>query len=312
MEKEIKVLFYGTPEFAAYILKHLVENQVNIVGVVTAPNKPAGRGKEIKQSEVKIVANELGIPVYQPLKLKSPEFSQLLNEINPDLQWVVAFRMLPEMVWDLPKLGTWNLHGSILPQYRGAAPINWAIINGEIETGVTTFKLKHEIDTGEILESAKIEIDPEVTFGELYDKLKVLGAQVSLSSIRKIALGNLNLTAQDSDLVIKHAPKLNKENTKLNWNNTNIYQKNFIRGLNPIPAAWTTLNEETLKIYNTGELNYNLDMEIGGLLITKKQIWVQCQNGQLEITELQLQGKKRMDARSFINGLRGFENLVLI
>src|SRR5688572_21411064 len=246
-----RIVFMGTPEFAVASLDALVKAGYNIVGVVTAPDKPAGRGMKLQESAIKKYAVDHGLKILQPEKLKSPEFLNELRELNADLQVVVAFRMLPEVVWNMPRMGTINLHGSLLPQYRGAAPINWAVINGERETGVTTFKLKHEIDTGNILLQEGFQIGEDDTAGDVHDKMKDLGAQLLIKTVKGLADGTLKETPQTSELIhspLKHAPKIFPDNSKIDFSKSVDEIYNLIRGLSPVPGAFTYLNGKTLKI----------------------------------------------------------------
>ncbi|MBL7936499.1 MAG: methionyl-tRNA formyltransferase [Bacteroidia bacterium] len=305
----MRIIFMGTPEFAVASLDILVQNNYDIVAVVTVPDKPAGRGQQLQQSAVKKYALEKGLKVLQPEKLKDEAFINELKELKADLQIVVAFRMLPEVVWNMPPLGTYNLHGSLLPKYRGAAPINWAVINGETESGVTSFKLKHEIDTGNMLFQEKVPITKTTTAGELHDTLMKVGAGVILKTVKAIESGNYELKPQDDSQSI-HAPKLFKETCKINWNNSteNIY--NLIRGLSPYPAAFTEFvdkNNQTLgvKIFiseieesqhscNSGEVKSD----------GKTFLKVACNNGFIHIKELQMAGKKRMLVEEFLRGFK--------
>jgi methionyl-tRNA formyltransferase len=305
----MRIIFMGTPEFAVASLDILVQNNYEIVGVVTVPDKPAGRGQQLQQSAVKKYALEKGLTVLQPDKLKSEEFIAELKKLNADLQIVVAFRMLPEVVWNMPSLGTYNLHGSLLPKYRGAAPINWAVINGEAESGVTSFKLKHEIDTGNMLFQEKVPISKTTTAGELHDKLMLVGAEVILKTVKAIESGNYELKPQDDTQSI-HAPKLFKETCKINWNNTaeNIY--NLIRGLSPYPAAFTEFadkNNQTLgiKIFVSEMEEVNHPLNIGTVMSDGKTfLKVACTNGYIYIKELQMAGKKRMLVEEFLRGFK--------
>ena len=256
MNKEnLRIVFMGTPEFAVASLDALVKAGYHVVGVVTAPDKPAGRGMKLQESAVKKYAVENNLPVLQPEKLKNPQFLEELKNLKADLQVVVAFRMLPEVVWGMPPMGTINVHGSLLPQYRGAAPINWAIINGEKETGVTTFKLKHEIDTGDILLQDKFPVNENETAGEVHDHMIEVGAQVLVRTVSGLVEGNLKETPQssisDQSSEIKHAPKIFTETCKIDWNKTVDEVHNLIRGLSPFPGAFTFLNDKTLKIYRS-------------------------------------------------------------
>jgi methionyl-tRNA formyltransferase len=299
----------GTPEFAVPSLDILIKNHYNIVGVVTVPDKPAGRGQQLQESAVKKFAVANGIKVLQPLKLKDPEFIKELKSLNADLQIVVAFRMLPEEVWNMPPFGTYNLHGSLLPKYRGAAPINWAIINGETESGVTTFKLKHEIDTGSMLYQEKVPITEQTTAGDLHEDLMQVGANLILKTVKAIESGNVDLKVQDDTQAI-HAPKIFKDTCRINWNKTPTEIYNLIRGLSPYPAAFTEFtdvqgNLVSLKIFSakkeeSGHSNTN------GLVTTdnKTYIRVACKGGSISIKELQLQGKKKMSTEEFLRGYK--------
>lgn len=310
---ELRVLFMGTPEFAVGILDHLIKSKTNVVGVVTAPDKPAGRGKRLHSSSVKQYAEKNDLKVLQPTNLKSDEFQADLKRLNPNLMVVVAFRMLPKVVWEFPKYGTFNLHASLLPQYRGAAPINWAIINGEKETGVTTFFIDEEIDTGKIIDSKRTLIEAEDDVESLHDKLMSLGAELVLQTVKSIAKGNVKPKAQEIDVEMKAAPKLTKENTKINWNQPAQSIVNFVRGLTPFPTAWTELemNGEILKvkIYKVTAKLENHNKIMGSSFYSKeeKSICVAVQNGYIHINELQLPGKKRMESHALVNGL-GWES----
>ncbi|MBP9098990.1 MAG: methionyl-tRNA formyltransferase [Ferruginibacter sp.] len=300
----------GTPEFAVASLARLVDAGCNIVGVVTAPDKPAGRGMELQQSAVKKYASEKGLTILQPEKLKSPEFIASLQSLKADLQVVVAFRMLPEIVWNMPPMGTVNVHGSLLPQYRGAAPINWAIINGETFTGVTTFKLKHDIDTGDILLQEKIEIGEYETAGELHDKMKENGAGLLLKTIMGIAKGNLIEVPQHQTSNIKqqtllHAPKIFTETCHINWNKSAMEIFNLIRGLSPYPAAFTELENKKLKIFKAEKIITNHQAKAGSFETDGKNfLRFACIDGFINITELQLEGKKKMNTADFLRGYR--------
>ena len=311
--KDLRIVFMGTPEFAVETLKALVENGYQVVGVVTAPDRPSGRGQKLHQSEVKIYAESCGLPVLQPEKLKDENFLQELKLLNADLQIIVAFRMLPEVVWKMPSFGTFNLHGSLLPRYRGAAPLNWSIINGDTETGVTTFLLKQEIDTGNILFQEKIQIYHEMTVGELHDSLMSIGAKLVLKTVDAIAEGNYQLLPQDAlaiDPVRLHAPKIYKETCKIDWQKPCDTINNLVRGLSPYPAAWTNFtrrgSETALKIFKTSvEIIEHQDNS--GKIVTdnKKFLKIACANGYLHLLDLQISGKKRMGIAEF---LRGFQN----
>jgi len=303
--KDIRIVFMGTPEFAVTSLSKLVDAYCNIVGVITAPDKPAGRGMELQQSAVKKYAVEKGLTILQPEKLKNPEFIEQLKSLNADLQIVVAFRMLPEIVWNMPPMGTLNLHGSLLPQYRGAAPINWAIINGEAYTGVTTFKLKHEIDTGDILLNEKITIEKNETAGTLHDKMKEIGAAVLLQTVKGLAEESITEKPQDN-FNIKHAPKIFTETCAIDWNKSAIEINNLIRGLSPYPSAFTQLDGKKLKIFaSTIDLDSSSFSTIGSYKTDGKQyLKFACNDGYICITDLQLEGKKRMKVEDFLRGYR--------
>ena len=315
--KDLKIVFMGTPDFAVASLQALVEGGYNIVGVITAPDKPAGRGKKLHQSAVKVYAVEQGLKVMQPGKLKNPEFLDELRALEADLQVVVAFRMLPEVVWDMPRLGTFNLHGSLLPQYRGAAPLNWAVINGETQTGITTFLLAHEIDTGKILFRKEIDIWENDTVGTIHDSLMGIGAKLVVETVDALASGNYKAIPQ-KELVtegeeIKHAPKIFKEDCKIDWTADVEAVRNLIRGLSPYPAAWSTLKhkesgkEIAAKIFMAMRVEDNKNTPQGTLESDGKNfIKVACSNGWLQITDLQIAGKKRMKVQEF---LRGFQHI---
>ncbi|MBT7815382.1 MAG: methionyl-tRNA formyltransferase [Polaribacter sp.] len=295
----------GTPDFAVTILKHLVENHYNIVGVITAADKPAGRGRKLNESAVKKYALSKEITILQPTNLKNQGFQQELENLKADLQIVVAFRMLPKAVWKMPKLGTFNLHASLLPSYRGAAPIHWAIINGETKTGVTTFFIDDKIDTGEIILQKEISIDNDETVGSLHDKLMFLGADLVTKTVDLISEGNVT-TKKQPELEEKSAPKLNPENTKINWTHSLDTIYNQIRGLNPFPAAWTSIknNDEeiTAKIYAVRKEIQEHKLNTGKIIASKKELKVAIKDGFLIIDEIKISGKKKMDAKSLLNG----------
>lgn len=312
--KDLRIVFMGTPEFAVASLKALVENGYNVVGVVTAPDRPSGRGQKLHQSDVKLYAVSCGLPVLQPEKLKDENFISELESLKPDIQIIVAFRMLPEVVWKMPQMGTFNLHGSLLPHYRGAAPLNWAIINGDQETGVTTFLLKQEIDTGNILFQEKVQIGSEETIGELHDELMGIGANLVLKTIDALAEGNVTPLAQDL-LAINpeklHAPKIFKENCLIDWGKPGTTINNLIRGLSPYPAAWTNFqNSGTktgVKIFKASFEQVSHQCKPGEMLSdNKKYLKIACADGFLHILDLQHAGKKRMGIGEF---LRGFPNV---
>lgn len=317
----------GTPDFAVESLRILVENKYNIVAVITAPDKPVGRGQKLGISPVKeyLLENAPDIPILQPEKLKNPEFLEKLRSYQADLQIVVAFRMLPEVVWMMPKLGTFNLHGSLLPQYRGAAPINWAIMNGEIETGVTTFFLKQEIDTGSVIFQEKEPISLTDNVGDVYNRLMHRGAVLVLKTVKAIESGVYPQEPQDETGEIHHAPKIFKETCQIDWNQPVKKVHDFIRGLSPYPVAWTMMNDKNCRIYrasmwsveNTGTHSLTtgakelpeitpLGVKLSGSYYTdgKKYLHFQCADGLLAVEELQLEGKKRMGVEEFLRGYR--------
>ena len=315
--KEIRIIFMGTPDFAVESLKALVENGYNVVGVITAPDKPAGRGRQLGESAVKQYAIQQSLHILQPEKLKNQEFIAELKRLKADLQIVVAFRMLPEIVWSMPPMGTFNLHGSLLPQYRGAAPLNWAVINGETETGVTTFLLSHEIDTGRIMFQEKITIAENDTVGDLHDQLMVIGANLVLKTVDALANGNVEAIDQehliDNQDRIKHAPKIFKEDCRIDWTKDTESVRNLIRGLSPHPVAWTELEHldkgEVLmaKIFAVTRDNSSLPAAPGTLQSDgKKFLKIACPDGWLTVTDIQLSGKKRMKTDEL---LRGFHDL---
>lgn len=304
----MRIVFMGTPEFAVASLDALVKAGLNIVGVITAPDKPAGRGQKISESAVKKYASEHGLKVLQPVKLKDPDFLSELRAFEADLQVVVAFRMLPEVVWNMPPKGTINLHASLLPQYRGAAPINWAIINGESETGVTTFFLKHEIDTGDILFSDRVTILHTDTAGDLHDKLMETGAALLLKTVKAIEENNyteIPQEAEDGEGELSHAPKIFKEDCEIEFNQEVEKVYNHIRGLSPYPAAFTRFKDKILKIYNARVEEKEPGIVPGGFLTDEKTyLKFACLDGFIVVTDVQLEGKKRMLADEFLRGIR--------
>lgn len=306
----MRIVFMGTPEFAVASLDILVKNNYNIVGVVTAVDKPAGRGQKIQESDVKKYALEKGLRILQPEKLKSESFIEELKSLQADLFIVVAFRMLPEIVWTMPPLGTFNLHASLLPQYRGAAPLNWAIINGEKETGVTTFFLKHEIDTGSIIHQAKTAITEKMNAGELHDTLKEIGAKLVLKTVQDIEAGNIQSISQEESMLaqglrasdLKHAPKIFKPDMEIHWEKSAKEILQLIKGLSPYPAAFTKLNGLNLKVYDA-EISEPIHQAIGTFASDKKTyLKFQTADQSISIKELQLEGKKRMKVEEFLRG----------
>lgn len=314
--KELRIVFMGTPEFAVPSLRVLVERGYNVVAVVTAPDKPAGRGQQLHKSDVKIAAEELGLPVLQPEKLKAPEFVDAMRELRPDLGIVIAFRMLPEVIWAMPRLGTFNLHASLLPQYRGAAPINWAIINGETETGVTTFLLNHEIDKGAILRQVRVPIGPEENVGTLYDRLMNLGPSLVVETVERLAAGDIQPLQQENidESRLKPAPKIFKEDCRIDWNWSGKRIVDFIRGLSPYPAAWSPMfrndgAENTAKIF-AARFHDSLPPAVPGTLCTdwREELSVACANGWIRIDEIQLAGKRRMSVHDLLLGFRDIDS----
>jgi len=301
---DLRVIFMGTPDFAVPSLEILVDNRINVVAVITAADKPQGRGKKVIPSPVKAYAVGRGLPVLQPTNLKSAEFLQELESYNANLQVVVAFRMLPEVVWAMPELGTINLHASLLPQYRGAAPINWAIINGEKETGATTFFIRHEIDTGSIIFQEKIEIKEDDTAGTLHDKLSHTGAQLVLKTVTAIASGDYPELSQPQNVELKKAPKIFKETCAIDWNNRSTDVVNFVRGLNPYPSAWTTFNGRTFKIHRVSVADPNGSTRQPGEYETdgKSFLRVRTSDGWINILEMQPEGKKSMTTAEYFRG----------
>ena len=303
----LKVVFFGTPDFAVASLDALVQNGFDVLAVVTAPDKPAGRGMQLQASAVKQYAVAHQLKVLQPEKLKDPQFIATLQDLAADVHIVVAFRMLPEVVWNMPINGTINVHGSLLPQYRGAAPINWAIMNGEIETGVTTFRLKHQIDTGNILLQSKTPIFKEDNFSTVYQRLMLQGAELLVTTLRQLEAGTLQEVPQDAidETTLKHAPKLFKENLQLDFNNSAAALVNFIRGLAPFPTAYTYLEQKQLKVFQSHSVNELPSVAIGTLQTdAKSYIRFACKDAWLYIDELQLEGKKRMETAAFLRGFR--------
>lgn len=304
----LRIIFMGTPEFAVASLDKIYEAGYEIVGVVTAADKPAGRGMQLTESAVKKYALEKNLRILQPEKLKNPDFIEELKSLKADVQIVVAFRMLPEIVWNMPPMGTINLHGSLLPQYRGAAPINWAIINGEKETGVTTFKLQHEIDTGNILLQEKIIITEIETAGTLHDKMKDIGAGLLLKTINELEKGSLKEVAQSIDhspFAIHHAPKIFTETCEINWNKDTEAVYNLIRGLSPYPTAFTFLQGKKLKIFSTEKVADGSVKEAGKIITDHKSfLKFSTTDGYISLKEIQLEGKKKMKIEDFLRGWR--------
>jgi len=305
MSKRLRIIFMGTPEFAVPSLRSLVENNSNVVAVITVPDKPSGRGQKQTASPVKIYAEQQGIPVLQPEKLKNPEFLEELRSFKADLQVVVAFRMLPEVVWSMPTFGTFNLHGSLLPQYRGAAPINWAVINGETETGVTTFFIEKEIDTGKIIFRDKEPIHADDDAGSVYERLMLKGAALVVKTVEAIENGDYPQEDQDEPEVLKPAPKIFRETCEIDWNKPAADVHNFVRGLSPYPAAWTTLNGLSCKIFKTEIVGDEDSLEPGKYKTDNKTyLHFRASDGWIAVHVLQLEGKKRMETGEFLRGAK--------
>ncbi len=307
----------GTPEFAVPSLRALVAGGYRVVAVVTTPDKPAGRGQKVHQSDVKVAALELGLPVLQPEKLRAPEFVEAMRALQPDLGIVIAFRMLPEVIWSMPRLGTFNLHASLLPQYRGAAPINWAIINGERETGVTTFLLNHEIDKGAILAQARMPILPEDNVGTMYDKLMHRGTELVLDTVERLAAGDVTPVAQPEydDGQLKPAPKLFKEDCRIDWSLPGRRIVDFVRGLSPYPAAWSGVVRDgesepatSVKIFTVRFEAARHGEQPGTLFSDGRTLRVACVDGWIWLDELQMAGKKRLPVRELLLGWRDVNN----
>ena len=305
MVRDIRIVFMGTPDFAVGILKSLLEHKFNVVGVVTAPDRPSGRGQKMNESAVKKFALEQNLHILQPTNLKDENFLAELKNLQANLQIVVAFRMLPKHVWQLPTFGTFNLHASLLPEYRGAAPINWAIINGETKTGVTTFFIDDKIDTGEIIAQKEIEILPDENAGDLHDKLMLLGSELVVDTVQLIQNGKVT-TSKQPEKDLKPAPKIFKETCKIDWTDTidNIYNK--IRGLSPYPGAWTYIQNDNqkieAKIYRASKEINSHSYPIGKIITSKKEIKVSVEEGFIVIEELQLPGKRKMTIQELLNG----------
>lgn len=335
-KKDIRIVFMGTPEFAVESLRALVEGGYNVVGVVTQPDKPVGRHQETLQPPaVKVYAESVGLPVLQPIKMKDAEFLEQLRALNADLQVVVAFRMLPEVVWSMPRFGTFNVHAALLPQYRGAAPINWAVINGETETGVTTFFLDKDIDTGRIIKRKYFPIPDSANVEYVYDGLMRLGAELAIETIdllcekvaddfdaeKILSVKNEITEAQDESSDLRHAPKIFKETCEINWHQEAITIYNFVRGLSPYPGAWSKMvslddaaapaTKMVLKIFEVAKTEKAVIAEPGTFTVENKKVYVNTNDFLLELKELQLSGKKRMDSRSFLNGFKQVEEYKL-
>ena len=319
-KKDLRIVFMGTPEFAVESLKSLVEGGYNVVAVVTQPDKPVGRHQDTLQpSQVKQYALSKGLPVLHPVKMKDPEFVEQLRSYQADLQVVVAFRMLPEVVWDMPRFGTFNVHAALLPQYRGAAPINWAVINGETETGVTTFFLDHDIDTGRIIMQKPFAIPDDADVEYVYDGLMHLGAEIAVETIDRLIAsdGNIDSMPQDemitTDTVLHSAPKIFKDTCRIDFNQSAKKVYDFIRGLSPYPGAWTEIQKEggkaqVLKVFKTSKTGKAVaGSVVGTLRVEGKSLQIACADEWLQLDTIQISGKKRMEARDFLNGMRDIE-----
>ena len=305
MNASPKIVFMGTPSFAVASLKALLDAKMNVVGVVTAPDKPAGRGMQLQQSAVKQFALEHQLPIAQPEKLKSPEFFAQIQAWQPDLQIVVAFRMLPESIWSYPPIGTLNVHGSLLPKYRGAAPINWAIINGEQETGVTTFRLQHAIDTGDILLQERIPISPDMTAGELHDIMMEVGAQTLVTTLNGLIAGTIQPTPQKEELASLHAPKIFTKDCEIDWQQPIAQIHNLIRGLAPFPGALTKVDGKIVKLFSTSILAENPKEPVGSFVTDgKTYVRFACSDGYIQLNDIQWEGKKRMPIADFLRGYK--------
>ena len=311
MEK-LRIVFMGTPEFAVGILDTILQHNYEVVGVITAADKPAGRGQKIKYSAVKEYALTHELPLFQPTNLKDEIFLEELKALNANLQIVVAFRMLPKVVWEMPSLGTFNLHASLLPNYRGAAPINWAVINGETKTGVTTFFIDDKIDTGAMILNAETAISKSESAGQLHDRLMQLGSETVIQTLALLEKGNVTTTIQQDTADIKTAYKLNKENCKIDWTKSVSEIHNLIRGLSPYPAAWCFFSDKgeewNIKIYEANILNESHSLAIGQLVCTKKEMKIAVQDGFIQVLSLQFPGKKKMTTAELLNGIQFTEN----
>ena len=314
--KDLRIVFMGTPEFAVASLRRLVDEGYNIVAVVTTPDKPAGRGQKLHESDVKVAAKELGLPILQPERLRDEAFVEAMRELQPDLGIVIAFRMLPEIIWAMPKYGTFNLHASLLPQYRGAAPINWAVINGEQKTGITTFLLNHEIDKGAIIGQMEMPIGEDDTVGTMYDKLMTSGCDLVVDTVERIAAGDYTATEQMhiDESTLKPAPKIFKDDCRIDWSWDGRRIVNFVRGLSPYPAAWTPMfidgkEQGSAKIFRATFTAAQHSQSAGAVYSDGKgSLKVACADGWVEIHELQVAGKRRMATRDLLLGLRNIED----
>ena len=305
MDQKPRIVFMGTPPFAVASLKALLEAKMNVVGVVTSPDKPAGRGMQLQQSAVKQFALAHNLTILQPEKLKSLSFKEAITQLKPDIQVVVAFRMLPEIIWSLPSMGTLNVHGSLLPQYRGAAPINWAIINGEKQTGVTTFQLQHAIDTGAVLLQTSIHIEDDMTAGELHDQMMLVGANLLIKTLNGILNNSIQSTPQNNSTDFNHAPKIFTKHCEINWNEPLQAVYNLVRGLAPFPGAQTKIEGKLVKLFTT-KMVQDSPLESPGTFITDGKTFAKfaCKDGYLLLEDIQWEGKKRMKITDFLRGYR--------
>ena len=305
MNASPKIVFMGTPSFAVASLKALLDAKMNVVGVVTAPDKPAGRGMQLQQSAVKQFALEHQLPIAQPEKLKSPEFFAQIQAWQPDIQIVVAFRMLPESIWSYPPMGTLNVHGSLLPKYRGAAPINWALINGEKETGVTTFRLQHAIDTGDVLLQERIPITPNMTAGELHDTMMEVGAETLVKTLHGLIAGTIQSKPQEETLATLHAPKIFTKDCQIDWQQPVLQIHNLIRGLAPFPGALTKVDGKIVKLFSTSIVHENPKEPVGSFVTDgKTYARFACSDGYIQLNDIQWEGKKRMPVADFLRGYK--------
>ncbi len=315
-KRPLRIVFLGTPDFAVGVLRKLIAEKKNVVGVVTAPDRPAGRGRKLKPSAVKEYALSQGLPILQPTNLKDETFLTELKGLNANLQIIVAFRMLPKLVWAMPEYGTFNLHASLLPQYRGAAPINWAIMNREKKTGVTTFFIDEKIDTGEIIAKEEIAIDKRETVGTLHDKLMVLGSDLVLKTVSLIENGTIVSIPQPQNNDQREAPKLTTSNTRIDWRQSGKKIDAFIRGLSPYPCAWTLMDmdgqELKIKVFSAKFNKENHNCALGSIHTTKKEIRIAVKKGYIEIFELQLPGKRKMETAALLNGFAFNEHAKLL
>jgi methionyl-tRNA formyltransferase len=316
-QRELRIVFMGTPDFAVETLKALLNNDYNVVGVITAPDRPAGRGQKLRASAVKQFALDHNLNILQPKNLKAASFIEELSALNANLQIIVAFRMLPKIVWQMPDYGTFNLHASLLPQYRGAAPIHWAIINGETETGATTFFIDEKIDTGAIILSERISIEKDTTVGQLHDQLMTMGSKLVVKTVKMIESDSITTQIQPQSGDLKTAYKLNRDNCKIDWSQPIDAIYNKIRGLNPFPTAWCFLDNKdkdllTVKLYGIEKCIEDHKYDSGTILASKEELKVACQGGYIKIKEIQLPGKRKMDVKSLLNGFQFSESAKLL